>query len=86
VRQASNGHWQVLISESDEVWLECDSEEDARTIASAPVLQYEAVERLKSGERFEAELKKTADAFQKYRLGFGSRFFTWAADEARKRA
>ena len=35
VRQTSEGHWQVLISERDFVWLTCDSEDDARAIAAA---------------------------------------------------
>jgi hypothetical protein len=74
VRQGSDGRWQVLISERDEVWLTCDSEEDARAIARAPVLQYEAMERTKTGESFAAELERTANVWEKYRMDFGSRF------------
>jgi hypothetical protein len=85
VREGSEGRWEVLISERDDVWLTCDSEDDARAISAAPVLQYEALERLKSGELFAAELEKTADAMEKYRMGFGSRFLRRRAEEARHR-
>ena len=33
VRQDADGHWQVLISEPDDVWLDCASEEDARALS-----------------------------------------------------
>lgn len=84
VRELSNGPWQVLISEFDDVWLTCDSEEDARTIAKARVLEEVAVGRLNSGEQFAAELEKTADAMEKYRMGFGSRSLKRRAQEVRE--
>ncbi len=84
VRELPAGTWQVLISEPDDVWLTCDSEEEARAIAAAPVLQYEALGRLKAGEQFKAELEKTADVMQKYRMGFGSRFLRGLAQEVRQ--
>ncbi len=83
VRELHDGTWQVLISERDDVWLTCESEEEARTIAAAPALEYEALARLKSGPQFAAELEKTADAMQKYRMGFGSRFLKRHAQRAR---
>lgn len=84
VRELADGHWQVLISELDDVWLTCDSEEDARAIAAARVLEYEALAQLKSGEQFAVELEKTADAMEKYRMSFGSRFLRRRAQEARE--
>jgi len=80
-RQLPDGTWQVLISERDDVWLSCDSEEDARAIAAAPVLEYEALARVNSGPQFRAELEKTADAMARYRMSFGSRFLRRRAQE-----
>src|SRR6266536_2948294 len=39
VRELPDGTWQVRISAHDDVWLTCESKEEARTIAAAPVLQ-----------------------------------------------
>jgi len=86
VRGLPDGTWQVLISEHDDVWLTCESEEEARTIAAAPVLEYQALGRLKSSEQFATELETTADAMQKYRLGFGSRFLRGLAHDLRETA
>jgi hypothetical protein len=82
VRELPDGTWQVLISEHDAVWLTCDSEDEARAIAAAPVLEYEALARLKSGPQFAAELEKTAKAMAKYRMDFGSRFLRRRSQEA----
>jgi hypothetical protein len=84
VRHTSDGQWQVLISEPDLMWLTCDSEDEAQAIAAAPVLEYEALAQLNSGEKFAGELAKTADALAKHRMSFGYRFFTHLAEEARK--
>lgn len=77
------GHWEVLISEPDDVWLTCDSEEDARAIAAARVLEYEALAQLRTGPQFAAELERTADVMERYRMGFGSRFLRRRAQEMR---
>lgn len=84
VRQLPDGNWQVLLSEFDDTWLDCESKEDAKTIAAAPVLQDEALDRIHSSEQFTAELEKTADIMQKYRLGFGSRFLRGLAHDIRQ--
>ena len=84
IRHLSDGSWQVLISEPDEVWLSCDSEDEARAIAAAPVLEAEALVQLKSGDHFANELEKTADALAKYRMSFGSRFLKRQAEVSRK--
>jgi hypothetical protein len=84
VQQLSNGKWQVLITESDNVWLTCDSEEEARAIAAAPILEYEALDGIRSGGAFAAELEKTAAALAKHRMSFGNRFFTRLAENACK--
>jgi hypothetical protein len=82
VRQLPTGRWQVLVSEADDIWLDCESEEDARTIAAAPVLEHQVLAQAESGPGFAAELRKTADVMARYRLGFGSRFFSWGAQQA----
>jgi hypothetical protein len=74
MRDLPDGRWEVLVSETNDQWLTCDSEEDARAIASTPVLEDEALDRLKSGPQFRSELEKTADVLEKYRLGPKSRF------------
>ena len=79
VREFPTGTWQVLISEHDDTWLTCESEEEARTIAAAPVLEYESLAGLRTGPEFAAELESTAEAMHKYHLGFGSRFLGWQA-------
>ena len=84
VRELTNGLWQVLINKSDDFWLTCDSEDDARTIAKASVLEDEAWERHTSDEELAAELEKTADAMERYRMSFGSRSLKWRAQEVRQ--
>ena len=86
VREALNGPWQVLISEFDDVWLTCDSEDDARTIANARVLEEEALEQQHPNEALAKELEKTAQVMEKYRMGFGSRSLRWHAQEVRQLA
>jgi hypothetical protein len=81
----SDGTWQVLISERDDVWLDCDAEDEARAIAAAPVLEYEALAQVKTGFQFADDLEKTADAMRKYRMVSFSRFKGWA-HEVRKQA
>ncbi|HUG94399.1 MAG TPA: hypothetical protein VML55_26445, partial [Planctomycetaceae bacterium] len=85
VRGLPDGTWQVRISELDDVWLTCESEEDAQAIALAPALKHEALERLKSGDDFAAELERTAAVMEKYHMGFGSRFLRRRAQEVRDR-
>lgn len=84
VREMSGHGWQVLVLPEDN-WLPCESQEDAQAIAAAPVLEYQSLERTRSGSEFAAELERTAAALAKYGIGFGSRFFQRRADEARNR-
>jgi hypothetical protein len=79
-----DGSWQVLISKSDDLWLSCESEKDAKIIAAAPLLQDEVLGRLCPGETLVAELKTTSDTMSKYRMGFGSRFLRGFADNLRE--
>ncbi len=81
VRQVA-GRWEVLIAQED-LWVPCDSEDDARTIALAPVLEYESLERDRSGVSFAEELERTADILEKYGIRFGSRFFRRRGQEVR---
>jgi len=81
VRKSSE-QWEVLIVPENS-WLPCENEQDARAIAAAPVLEYEALERQRSGPAFANELETTATAFEKYRMGFGARFLRRRAEEAR---
>lgn len=73
VRQRED-RWEVLIAEKD-AWVLCDSEEDALALALTPVLEYESLERSRTGPGFADELDRTADAMDLHRFGFGSRFF-----------
>lgn len=85
LRQSTDGTWQVLISERDDVWLDCDSEDEARAIAAAPVLEDEALARVKTGFQFADDLEKTADTMRKYRMVAFSRL-KGRAHEIRKQA
>jgi hypothetical protein len=79
-----NGRWQVLF-DSTERWQECESEADARLMAKCKILRFEALEVLRTGDKFAAQLEQLADTMQTYRIGFGSRFFRRRAEEARRR-
>jgi len=72
VRQRE-GNWEVRVSEMNDEWLACDSEVDARTIATAHVLEYEALAQTRLGDEFAAELERTADVLQEHRMRFGAR-------------
>lgn len=85
VRKVGDGPWEVLIISNDR-WLPCESEDDARLIAAAPVYEYEALERIRYGPDFADELDRLANVLEDYRIGFGSRFFRRRAEEARKQS
>lgn len=76
------GAYEVLIV-PENMWLRCHAEQDARAIAAAPVLELQSLGGSRTGRKFAAELEKTADALEKHRIGFGSRFFRQRAEEAR---
>ena len=78
VRQVGD-QWEVLALPND-VWLRTANEADARAIAAAPVLEYEALEATRCGADFAAELDRTSDALARYQMGYGSRFFARAAE------
>ena len=84
VRQIA-GRWEVLLVPED-LWLSCSSEDDARAIAAAPILEYESFEYARSGLSFADELDRTSSVLSRYRIGFGSRFFKHRADEVRRSA
>lgn len=85
VRKVGERAWEVLIA-TENMWLPCETERDARTIARAPVLEYESLEGTRTGAAFGAELEELADMLAKYCIGFGSRFFRRRAEEARRNA
>jgi len=55
VRFGPNGHWQVLVSEAEDLWLDCQSEEEARAIAAAPVLEHQVLSQFFQWGAEEAE-------------------------------
>jgi len=75
------GTWQVLIVAND-TWLDCRSEQQARTIGEAPVLELKALSG-ETGEALAQQLDATADAFERNSMGFGARFFRHSAGIAR---
>ena len=85
IRKVGDGAWEVLIA-SDDQWLPCHSEDDARLIAALPVYEYESLERTRSGPEFADELDRLANVLEKYEIGFGSRFFRRRAEEARNQS
>ena len=82
-REHRDRGWEVLIVPEDN-WLACENKQDAEAVGAAPVLEYESLETVRCGDEFAAELERTADALEKYRMGFGSRFFRQRAKEARR--
>lgn len=83
VRHLEDRGWEVLIA-TEKLWLPCYTEHDARVIARGPLLEYESLERTRTGETFANELNELADMLAKYRIGFGSRFFRQRAEVARQ--
>lgn len=84
VREYQGTHEVLIVPEN--TWLQCYNEQDAQAIAAAPVLEYESFGGGRTGDEFAAELEETADALEKYRMGFGSRFFRYRAEEVRANA
>ncbi len=82
VPKVGDNNWEVLIA-TENTWLSCETEHDARVIANARVLEYESEERMGTGPRLASELEKLADMLTKYRIGFGSRHFRRLAEKAR---
>lgn len=85
VHKVGDRNWEVLIAGKD-TWLPCEREQDARVIARGPVLEYESLERTRTGAAFADELDELADTLERYLMGFGSRYFRWCAEEARRNA
>jgi hypothetical protein len=77
-----NGKWQVLLLEENK-WLNCLSKVDALLIAGAKALEYDAYHLGHSSEEIAQQLEDTATAFERHRLGFGSRYFRRCAERAR---
>lgn len=84
VRQVGDGPHEVLFAGNDS-WTPCRSETDARAIATAPILEYEALAGTRSGADFAGELEQCASALERNGIGFGSRFLRRRAEEARQR-
>ena len=82
IREVRGRGWEVLIV-PEELWLTCESKEDAEAIAAAPLLEYQALERTRTGAAFAAELERTSVTMARYRMGFGSRFFLGLAQRTR---
>ena len=59
VRKVVDQQWEVLIPKEN-TWLSYESEEDARIIAKGAVLEYESLERTRSGPAFADELERQA--------------------------
>ena len=82
VRKIGDGSWEVLVASNNQ-WLPCESENDARLVGAVPIYEYESLERIRSGREFAEELECLADVLEKYRIGFGSRFFRRRAEDAK---
>ena len=83
VRELRNLGFEVYILDENR-WLRCETGEDARILSRRPVLEYESLERERSGSAFADELARLSATMRKYNMGFGSRFFGRRADEVRK--
>jgi hypothetical protein len=83
VRHVEGRGWEVLIA-GRENWLSCRNDEDARTLSNASMLEVDVLEGRRRGEEFAAKLERLADMLERYRMGFGSRFFRSSARDARR--
>ena len=83
VRVLSDGTAEVLLIPEDK-WLSCEGEQEAKIIASAPVLNYERLVENRSGVEFAERLGEVSRALEAHHIGFGSRFFARRAEEARE--
>lgn len=83
VRKVGDNAWEVLIVDQNQ-WLSCAGESDARAIADAPVLEHDVLTGSRCDEEFAQQLERTAEAFTRYRMGFGSRFFEQSASDVRE--
>ena len=81
VRQLE-GVWRVLIVEED-MWLDCDSEDDARTIAKAPIYWEECACQRRSDAEFAEELEMASVVMARHRLGHLARKLKGRADDIR---
>jgi len=85
VHKVGDRAWEVRIIPNAQGLL-CESEDDARLVAAAPMYEYESLERTRVGSEFADELDRLATVLAKYRIGFGSRFFRRRAEEARRQS
>ena len=80
-----DGVWQVHVSVGmdNAQWLACETKEEARQLANAPVLWDE----ISSGKRMTrsnaAELDATAEVMEKYGMTSGARDFRHSAEQVR---
>lgn len=79
------GVYEVLIVPED-MWLPCQTEQDARAIAAASLLEDDSLSGRRTGKEFASELDETANALEKYGISFGSRSFRRRAAEARMKS
>ena len=82
VRQRNGETWEVLLVDND-CWVKCETESDARKIARVRLYEHESLQRTRDGIAFAEELEQLADALERCRIGFGSRFFRRRAEEVR---
>jgi len=73
IRQTDDGQWEVENSPGH--WTKCGTKADATAISNAPLLLERSFNTDYPNERVAAELEKTAAVLEKYKIGFGSRYF-----------
>lgn len=81
IKQTEDGTWEVENRPGH--WMKCETESDARTISSAPVLLQESNRATHPDNRIAAELEATADVLERYNIGWDSRFFRHRAEVIR---
>jgi len=55
-------------------WITCETEEDAKIISNAPIVLAKSHVATRPDELLAADLEKTAEKLEQYRIGFGSRY------------
>jgi hypothetical protein len=68
------GKWEILLSSPD-MWIQVDSEKDARTIAHSIVLRHEILDENRKDDSVASECDRTAKVLAAYRLNVAARWF-----------
>ena len=80
-RLSGDGKWEV--ENSPDNWIQCENEEDAKTLSNAPIILQKSFEVFHPNEEVAVMLDRTAEKMEQYNISFGTRYFRAMAEKAR---